>query len=255
MQYTDEMDMQKFKKIDTSSWESLKNDVYIRLINKKSLSKYGEDIAYAPFMDLALTFSVQEKSKDTMLSYMLTNKDLENFHVDINEARKVALDNTSNDRKKRIMTFKESTLKNNVMYPIMQIPKGAMLGAGGSSINDCGIIQDTDDETDMDNVLILCNKHDVFGSSYMACTSVLDEVYKRFDENFYIIPMSTHHVMCIRDGYVSHDGEKPRYEIEDDLLDMIEAFNDNHNKSWKNILSYKIYYYYGDDGKKLLLIQ
>jgi hypothetical protein len=149
------------------------------------------------------------------------------------------------------MTFKESILKDNVMYPVLQVSDGVAIGA--HSKTDCGIIQDIDKDTGADNVLMLCNKYNTFGASYMASFDILEEIYERFNENFYIIPLSVHEVMCVRSGYASRDGEKPRTEVDDDFLDMIEAFNDNHNKSWKDILSYKIYYYYGDEDKLFLI--
>lgn len=255
MQYVDEKDIQKFQKIDTSSWDSMKDSVFLRLINKKFLNKYGENIAYVNYLDLALVFSVQEKTKDTMLSHILTEEELKELNVSINEVKQVAFKNTKHDRKKRIMTFKENILKDNIMYPVLQIPEGMTIGAGGHSMADCGIIQDVDEEKKCDNILILCNKHNTFGSSYMVIPEILEEVYERFnEENFYIVPLSIHQIMCVRSGYVSHEGEKPRYEIEDDLLDMIESFNDNNNKSWKDILSYKIYYYFSEDGKILFPI-
>ena len=52
----------------------------------------------------------------------------------------------------------------------------------------------------------------------------------------------------------SKNNTKPLYAVEDDILDTIEDFNDTHNKSWKDILSYKTYYYLGDDGKFILPI-
>ncbi len=256
MKYSDEMDLQNFKKVDTTSWEAVKDNVFIRLINEKYISKYDENIVYVKFLDLAMTFTVREKANNIVLCHMITNSDLATWNVDIETVRKSAQHNTAYDRKKRIMTFKESTLKNNMMYPILQIPQGMTMGAGGHSMADCGIIQDVDTETGCNNIIMLCNKYDVFGSAYMAIPEVLEEVWTRFDgENFYIIPLSIHQVMCVRDGYVTHDDEKPVYEVEDDLLDMIESFNDSNNKSWKDILSYKIYYYFGNDGKKLFLIR
>jgi hypothetical protein len=256
MKYSDEKDMQNFKKVDVSSWDGIKDSVFVRLINNRYLDQYGKDIVYIKKMDLAMVFSVQEKVKDVILSYLLTNKDLENMGVELSTVKEIAVHNSSHDRKRRIMTFKENVIMSNLMYPVLQIPKGMMMGAGGNSPSECGIIQDVDEANGCDNILILCNKHNAFGSSYMVLPSVLDEVYNRFNqENFYIIPLSIHQVMCIRSGYATHDNEKPRYEVEDDLLDMIEQFNDTNNKSWKNILSYKIYYYYGDDGKKLFLIK
>ena len=252
MKYTDELDLQNFKKVNTASWEGMKDNVFVRLINKKYLSSYG-DIAYVPFMDLAITFSVQEKNKGSIVSHLLTNEELENMNISVSEAKQVALKNTTNDRKRRLLTMKESTIKDDMMYPILQIPEGMMIGAGGKGPQSCGIIVDT--EENRDNVLILCNKDGAFGASYMTVFSVLNEIYERFGcENFYIVPLSVHEIMCIRVGYVTHEGEKPLQEVEDDLLTMIESFNDSSNNSWKNILTYKIYLYYGDDGNKLFLI-
>ena len=73
-------------------------------MNKKYVSSYG-DIAYVPFLDLAITFSVQERKDDSMMSYLLTNEDLQNMNVDLNDVKKTALSNTKNDRKKSNDTF------------------------------------------------------------------------------------------------------------------------------------------------------
>lgn len=257
MKYSDETDMQNFKKVDTSSWDTLKDNVFVRLINGKYVDKYGDNVINTPFMDLTLTFSVQEKSKDTILSYLLTEKDLERFNVTAEEVKDTALHNTTCDRKKRVMTFKESMLKSNPMYPVLEIPYGASLGISSHSSNspEHGLIRDVDEETDEENILILTNRTDVFGASYIASFEILNEIYDRFNENFYIIPLSIHKVMCIRSNYATKNGRKPIYEVDDDLLDMVESFNDSNNKSWKDILSYKIYYYFGNDGNKLFLIK
>lgn len=256
MKYVDGTNMEEFKKINTSSWDTLKNNVFLRLINKKCLNKYGENIAHINFMDLALVFSVQEKTNKTILSHILTEEELENLNVTLDEVKTVASKNTNYDKKKRILTFKESTLKNNTLYPVLQIPEKMAMGVDGDSPEICGFVQDTDNEKECDNILMLCNKYDIFGSSYMAVPEILEEVYERFNqENFYIVPLSIHQVMCVRSGYASCEGKKPFYEVEDDLLDMIESFNDKNNKSWKDILSYKIYYYIGNDGKKLFPVK
>lgn len=256
MKYNDEKDLQNFKKLNTASWDTVKDSVFVRLMNEKYVSKYNENIAYVKFLDLAMTFSVQEKSNDTILSHMITKDDLSKWNVDLETVQHIAKHNTEYDRKKRIMTFKQSALKNNIMYPLLQVPQGLTMGVGGNSAAECGIIQDVDEQTGNNNIIVLCNKYDVFGAAYMTIPEVLEEVWSRFNgENFYIIPLSVHQVICVRNNYVTHDNEKPVYEVEDDLLDMIESFNDSNNKSWKDILSYKIYYYFGNDGKKLFLIK
>lgn len=256
MRYTNESNMDNFKKVNCSSWETLKNNVYLRLVNIKTTDKFGQDIAYQKYLDLAITFSVQEKSSQSMLTHMLTNTELENLGVSIEDVYKEALNNTKNDRKRRVITFKESTLKNNVMYPVLTIPNEMSFATGGTSVSDCGFIEDVNPKDNTKNILMLCNKYDIFGAAYMIVPDILEEIYEKFDyENFYIIPLSVHMVMCVKSSYVTQNGDKSVYEAEDDLLDMIEAFNDQNNKTWQDILSYKIYYYIGDDGKKLFLIK
>lgn len=250
MKYVDETDLEKFTKVNTSSWDTMKDNVFIRLINEKYLNKYGNNIAHADFLDLSVVFAVQEKSRDTITSHILTKEELKKLNIDTKEVQKTAFENTSNDRKKRILTFKEDIVKNQVMYPILSIPKNANVG-----VEECsGFINDTNE--DCDNVLMLSNKYGIFGSSYMVVPEILYQIYERFgNENFYIIPMSVHQLMCIRSGYVSHDGKKPFYEVEDDLLDMVEEFNDHSSKTWEDVLSYRVYYYHGDDGNKLSIIK
>lgn len=257
MKYVDEANMEKFTKIDTTSWDTVKDNVYIRLMNAKYIGKYDSDIVHTNFLDLIITFSIREKGDGIIKSHILTNDDLKQWNVDQEEVSKVAFDNSLHDRKKRIMTFKEHVMKDSPMYPILRIPQGMSIGASaGDSSSSCGVIRDVDDETSKNNILIICNKNDAFGASYMAIPEVLEEVHERFDnEDFYIIPLSVHQVMCIRNSYATFNKTKPIHEVEDDLLDMIEDFNDANNSSWQNILSYKIYYYFGNDGKKLFLIK
>ena len=76
MKYIDEKNINNFKKINTSSWDSIKDNVYLRLMNKKYIDKYDENIAYKSFLDLAIVFSLQEKTKNSIVSHILTKKEL-----------------------------------------------------------------------------------------------------------------------------------------------------------------------------------
>ena len=262
MIYSDEKDLHNFKKVNASSWDTMKDNIYFRLMNAKYISSYNEDIAFVKKIDLAITFSVQEiiteNSKKKMLSHMLTNQELEDMNVDINTVYQDALENTAQNRKRRIMTFREYTIMNSLMYPMLTIPRNMMMSSGGENSESCGILEDVtydhENDTTTENILIVTNKNNIFGACYMAVPDILEEIYNRFGENFYIIPLSIHCLMCVRSNYVTKDNTKPLYEVEDDILDTVEEFNDTHNKSWKDILSYKAYYYFGDDGKFILPI-
>ena len=262
MDYSDEKDLSNFKKINISSWDTIKNNVYLRLMNAKYISSYNEDIAFIKKLDLAITFSVQEiittKSEKKLLSHMFTNQEISDFGVDINTVYSEAIKNTSTSSKRRVMTFKEYTLMHSLMYPMLSIPKGLMMGSGSSKMNECGILEDVtynnEDNTSIENILMITNKNDIFGASYMIIPDILEEIYNRFRENFYILPLSIHCVMCVRANYVTKNNTKPLYEVEDDILDTVEDFSDTENKSWKDILSSKAYYYFGDDGKVIFPI-
>lgn len=263
MTYSDEKDLQNFKKVNTSSWDTLKDNVFIRVMNAKYIPSYNEDIAFVKKIDLAITFSVQEivttDSKKKMLSHMLTNQEISNLGVTKDDVYDCAMKNTATNRKRRIMTFKEYGLMHNLMYPMLTIPKNISVGSSGKSASEYGVFEDVtyDSENEnkiSENILIVTNKNDIFGASYLAVPNVLEEVYSRFNENFYILPLSIHCLMCVRNGYVTKNNTKPLYEVEDDILDTLEEFNDSQNKTWKDILSYKAYYYMGDDGKFLFPI-
>lgn len=250
MKYSDEKDLSKYKKVHTDTWDNIKDYIRLRAINTKYLEEYGNHIACKKFLDMSLTLSLQEKQKE-MLSYVLTEEDLERYNVSFDEAFKIAKDNSLSDRKRRILPLREYMMQSELLYPLVNILPNAKIGCG----NGAGVLDDIDSEHDRDNVVVLCNRTDTFGATYMCIPEVLDEVYHRFNENFYILPMSIHHAWCIRQSYANKENKKPMQYVEDDLLSMVEEFNDTQNKNWKDILSYKIYYYIGDDGKHVFPIQ
>lgn len=263
MGYREEADLGKFKKVDTSSWEGFKESVFIRLINSKHIQKYAKDIyhnenqiVYSKWMDLAVTFSVQETVRENnekiLVSHILTEWDLEQYGIQKEDIMKQALLNMATSRKRRIMQFRYFTVHDNQMYPIFEMPQGMKMQIGGANNTPSGFVNDVDfnfeTEHEQENILIITYKNGYFGASLLCVPSILNEVYERFNENYYILPMSTHQLMCVRNTYASHKGQRPTYEVEDDLLSMVEDINDRKDVCWKDILTYKIYYYAGDDG-------
>lgn len=251
MKYSDEKDLSNYKKVKTDTWDDIKDNIRLRAINTKYLKEYGNNVAHKTFLDISLTLSLQEK-QNKMLSYILQESDLERYGISFESAFKTAKDNSLYDRKRRILPLSEYMMQSELLYPLVNISPHAKMGCG----NGAGIISDVDTENNVDNVLVLCNRTDTFGATYMCIPEILEEVYQRFNyENFYILPMSIHHAWCVRQKYATKDNEKPIQYVEDDLLSMVEEFNDTQNKNWNDILSYKIYYYIGDDGKHVFPIQ
>ena len=74
MEYSDETDLSNYKKVNTDTWDDIKDYIKLRAINTKYLEEYGNNIACKKFLDISLTLSLQEK-QEKMLSYILTEED------------------------------------------------------------------------------------------------------------------------------------------------------------------------------------
>ena len=256
MLYSDKKTLDDYKKVNTSDWNSVKNHLRLRIINTKYLLKeYPKDIMSKKFLDISQVLSLQEKQND-MISHMITKEDLNKYNVSFKEAYAIAKNNTIMDKKRRILTLKEFMMHNEVLYPLMSYNNKHTETGFKTKDGSMASIDEVDEDTQVENILVLCNRTEVFGGAYMCIPEITSEVYNRFHkENFYILPMSVHCLWCIRQGYVTHNNTKPIFEAEDDMLCMVEKFNDEYNKDWLDVLSYKIYYYSGDDGKAIFPIQ
>lgn len=245
-----EVDLSSFTRFDVDNWDQLKQHITYKLINTKSfnLQDNNENIIHENKMDLTLVYSVSELSSDRkyVLYYSLTKDDLKKFGKTEEEVYEIAKDNVQNDRHRRLRTFKEDHIAREVLYPIMRFPEGAMLQGNGAN----ALIEDSSDTCD--NILTITNKYNVYGSSYMFDFNVLREVKARMRSNFYIIPLSVHQLMFVSENYVLQN--KDRFEVEDDLFDMIYEIN-SKNKNAEDILTYRMYHYSTEDGERLFCLK
>jgi hypothetical protein len=116
------------------------------------------------------------------------------------------------------------------------------------------ILNDEDEEHQ--NIITVVSSKGPLGASYAMLSSTIREVKERFNnESFYMLPLSTNEMMFIRDEYVTQNGNKPRAYVEDDLLDMIEIFNNSKDTATNNILSYKAYFYDANDGNRMIMVK
>ena len=250
------LDIGEFKRVDTSCWDGFKNNVFVRLENKKTVDSQPEyeNVIKVPFMDLYKLFYIREisTSDNTVYFYDMKKPDMKKFNVKFKKLNAKAQENHESDRKARIVNMKESMIMQSVLQPIVKVPNHSMLSdSEGSGI---GVIIDTD-ENGQKNVLLMENTMNVFASSYIANWKIINDIWKSFgEENFYIIPLSKHSSMCIKESYVSNNFEKSREEYEDDMFTMLNRINSD-SRNWKDILSYRLYYFIGDDGMRMMSIK
>ena len=69
MEYSDETDLSNYKKVNTDTWDNIKDYIKLRAINTKYLEEDGNHIVCKKFLDITLTLSLHEK-QDKMLSYV-----------------------------------------------------------------------------------------------------------------------------------------------------------------------------------------
>ena len=240
--------LDNFKRFNASDWDEFKKHITYKLVNKKVFhaDENNENVIYDDCLDLSKVYMVTELSEDrkSIKSYPIKEEDLERFNKSIDDIVVACKENFNKDKHRRIRTMKEDILSRETLYPLMANKENAMLNGAN------GFIEDKSESHD--NVLIVTNKFNVFGASYMFDRNTLKTVYERMNGDFYILPLSADSIMCVNAKYIMRD--KDMYEAEDDLLDML--FNMNEQvKEPSNILSYKIYKYIKDDGEVLVPIK
>lgn len=250
LSYEDKDNLESFQRFDVHDWNQLKDRITYKIVNKKYFHHAYDDenIIHEDCMDLSKIFMVSEVSHDRehVNCYLLTKQDLEKFDKNEEEIKECAKNNPYVRKQRRIVDLKRSTIIEEMYSPIMYFPEESLLKTSNNAF-----IKDSED--DHENILIVSNKYNTFGSCYMLDFNTLREVKDRLDSNFYIIPMSIHSFMCISKNYLM-EMNKDIDEIEDDLLDMVYKINTD-NKYDEDILSYRIYYYSTEDGESLLSIK
>lgn len=246
--YKEEKVMNTFS-FDITDWNEIKKNLYYRFVNEKVLSQYGNDIPYIKYMDLAKTITVREKRDDGVHSYFITNKDIKKYNLTLEQLIACTNVNERNIKDGRVALLSDFMIRNSSsMFPLVNLPPFAMIGVGDSEY-----IRDKD-ENGKPNVLISYSRKMAFGASCGFSADILNKVYHDFEkEDFYVIPVSIHHVFFVKESYATDKGRKATVNVEEDLSDMLSNFNDNM-KSWKDILSYNIYKFSAGEGGRLMVV-
>ncbi len=248
------------------TFESIKNNLFMRLFNKRNLplDKELDTVPHVNYADLAITFSIEERTyfngKRGMYSYLITNEDMETLKVDIDTLRKIATKNLLNKNSVRIETISQHITRNHVFSPLTRVPNNisTMIHVDGgmntnierNSVfegNEFGPLPIMNNSEDTKDVLLISNRTQTFASINFVMPEVLEKVYSEFKENFYIIPSSIHEMICVKSSYATDNGTKTEKQVLEELEDMVEQINDVMHENTLNILSYNIYYHIHDD--------
>ena len=250
-----------FKRFDVNNWDDFCRRINWRVENTKNfnLREDAEDIIHINSMDLTLIFVVSEISKATeessirrILYYPIKKQDIEKFEVPESAVYESAKINMQTNGHRRIMKFSEYSMASNTLFPLMKMPEQQGL-LGMVSSEDSNMFIQEKDSLNHDNILTITNKYRTNGASYMFDQNTLDEIAERMADSYYIAPISTDFLICIKEKYLCDNGNKDINEAEDDLLDMVFSFNDKAPED--KILSYRIYHYFREEQKLLSIKQ
>jgi hypothetical protein len=268
--YKEFKSMEDFEMFD-GTFESIKNNLFMRLFNKHNLplNKDLETVPHVNYADLAITFSIEEKTyfndNKGVYSYLITNEDMETLKVDISTLRRIATKNILDKNSVRIETISQHIARNHIFSPLTRIPSNinTMIQIDGGintkrhspfEGNEFGPLPITSNsEEDTKDVLLISNRTQTFASVNFVMPEVLEKVYNEFKENFYIIPSSIHEMICIKSSYATDNGNKTEKQALEDLEDMVEQINDVIHQDTLNILSYNIYYHIHDDNCTMIV--
>lgn len=265
--YKELKSLSEFEMFD-GTLESIKSHISMRMFNKDNLpfDKSLDSIPHSLFVDLVSTFSVEnktyfDKKNKGVICYMLTNEDIEKFNIDKDTLLIIANKNIMKNNSVRIESIQEHIIRSNVMHPLTRIPSDATLMMGGNSrANNNSIFRGSSElpiinNQNKDDVLLISNRTQTFAAINFLFNDTLTRLYEKFKENFYMIPMSVHELICIRESYASKNGELSQKETVEELADMVEQVNDTMISNTADILSYNIYYHSLDDYCTMIVSQ
>ena len=177
---TPDFDIQK-----AFSFENIKDKIVYRLINYKQNKETLTQIPYIRFHDLAIVFYIQFDIADSAnASCAITNAHLDLWDKTTNEIYTHAQQNT-----RRI-------------FPFSLIPMDSFLL---NMLSFCEGI----DSSELQKLMtpgfeILTNTNKLFGAACILYDHVLELIGMKLQENYYIIPSSTHEVLILRESDAKH---------------------------------------------------
>lgn len=268
--YSEKEKLEKLK-LPIDNLEELKPHIFLRLFNKENLpfDCNIKNVPHKSMLDCAITYYVQEKTyidkEKGINSYLIKNTDLENWGITPDELHSIAYNNTRQNNNARVETLQKHVSRHHILSPVNEISEEINFSCDvspahphrirhtifedaqygkmpmQSNINLTRFIQgDSEKEEKVDNLLVISNRNMSFGAVNMFFNDVTDKVYDIFKEDFYLLPLSVHEILCVKQSFADRDNNNLK-ETEEDLLDMIEQINDQVLSKTLDILSYNIY--------------
>ena len=265
-----------------NDYKVLKKSLCMRVFNKDNIP-YGipsQDIPHIKWSDLIISYSVEKKMYiDDELGrgyYMLKNSDMNKLGISHEQLYSDAEANMIFKNGTRLETIAKHVSRHNILSPIISIPQNVGMKISVSPSGRRNVRRHTLFETSQysdvllpetvpflnpeadsaedknDDMVVISNRTMNFAAANMFIDNTIQKIYDRFKEDFYILPVSVHEVICLK---VSHalNGASTEREAEEDLIDMVEQVNDKIITDDNDILSYSVYKYMHDERCTMII--
>lgn len=193
-------------------FNSVKNNIIYRLVNRKKNHNFLKSIPWRPFLDLAIIYSIWIESKgDTHGTVTITNNHIHTWGCSENQLYTLAHENS----------------KSNLPSVIFSLPDFLNDIAGEK------VIEEADPSKSM---FILTNKSKMHGAACVLYDNVLKEFARKYKKDLYILPSSIHEVILLVDSdELQHDSINDLVrDVNSTQVDIIEQLSDHAYKYiWK----------------------
>lgn len=158
------------KQYQTMDENVVRDNLFLKLINREKNKEMLEGCPYIPFHDLAITFRyLVGHDEEGIASAILRDKDMELWNLTTDEVFRLAQENTMR------------------LFPLRLARMNDILPSGLPEISDCP------------DMYVLTNRQQINGASCMLYRDVLEQFGEQVECGFYILPSSIHEVLLLPD--------------------------------------------------------
>lgn len=158
------------RQYQTMDEKTVRDNLFLKLINRERNKEMLEGCPYIPFHDLAVSFRyLVKQDADGIASAILREKEMELWNLTTDEVFRLARENT-------MRLFPMRLAKLNDMIPI-----------GLTELAECP------------DMYVLTNRQQINGATSILYTNVLEQFAEQVESSFYILPSSIHEVLLLPD--------------------------------------------------------
>jgi hypothetical protein len=224
--------------------DEMKPYIIFRLINRKKNNKLLQETPHLSFLDLAITFHCLVKdSKEGIGTIRITNDHLERWSTDINELKRLAIDNTPrlfpfqfrsmNEVIKDIFTKEMNGMFYNSKEPNLMDGENHMEPEADPMMH---MLLDQMEQRKSEEMFVLTNSRGINGASCLLYPNVLEQIAGELNSDFYILPSSIHEVIL-----VINQGGIDKFTLKEMVCDVNKT-----QVAVDEVLSDQVYYYSRD---------